>query len=83
VLFVTDVAAVERDEAAEWAARIGQATPGELKRMDCESGSKASKGHAARPFIERIGGIAPIGTAGDPPALLCGEAGARVVPSPD
>ena len=51
--------------------------------MGFESGSMAPKADAARCFVERIGGIGAIGGLGGAPALLCGEAATRVVPSPD
>ena len=51
--------------------------------MGFESGSMAPKVDAARCVVERTGGIAAIGALGGALALLCREAGTRVVPSPD
>ena len=52
--------------------------------MEFESGSMEPKvDDSARCLVERIGGIAAIGALGGSPALPCGEAGTRVVPSPD
>jgi len=51
--------------------------------MGFESDSMAPEVDAARCFVERIGGIAAIGALGGAPALVCGEAETRVVPSPD
>jgi carbamate kinase len=75
LLLLTDVHVLERDSGTRQAARIDEATPGELTRMGFESGSMAPDHEAACRFVEKIGGIAAIGALGDSPALLRGETG--------
>jgi len=69
------VDAVERDSGRRRAARVDGATPGELRRMDFESGSMAPNLEAACRFVEMTGAIAKTGALGDGPALLAAEAG--------
>jgi carbamate kinase len=73
VLFGVD--AVERASGRRPAARTDGATPGELRRMDFESGSMAPNLEAACRFVERTGAIAKTGALGDGPAHLGAEAG--------
>jgi carbamate kinase len=63
-LLLSDVGAVERDSGTRRAARIDEASAGELRRMGFESGSMAPNLEAACRFVERTSGIAAIGALG-------------------
>ena len=80
LLLLTDVEAVERDWGTAHAEKIGHTTPGALRSMRFEQGSMAPKVEAACRFVEATDGIAAIGSLGDAPALMRGEAGTHVAP---
>ncbi len=78
LVIVTDVDAVYADWGTPEQQAIRRATPGALGGTEFAAGSMGPKVRAACSFVEKTGGLAAIGSIGDTPALLRGEAGTTV-----
>jgi carbamate kinase len=78
LLIVTDVDAVYADWGTPDQAAIRRASPEALLATAFAEGSMGPKVHAACSFVEETGGLAVIGSIGDTPAMLRGEAGTVV-----
>ena len=75
---VTDVDAVYEGWGTPEQRAIRRATPEALAGSEFAAGSMGPKVKAACSFVEETGGLAVIGSIGDTPALLRGEAGTVV-----
>jgi carbamate kinase len=75
---VTDVDAVYEGWGTPEQRAIRRATPEALAGSEFAAGSMGPKVRAACSFVEETGGLAVIGSIGDTPALMRGEAGTVV-----
>ena len=80
---VTDVDAVYEGWGTPEQRAIRRATPEALAETEFAAGSMGPKVRAACSFVEETGGLAVIGSIGDTPALLRGEAGTVVTGEAD
>ena len=80
---VTDVDAVYESWGTPEQRAIRRATPDALAASEFAAGSMGPKVRAACSFVEQTGGIAAIGSIGDTPKLLRGEAGTIVTRDAD
>ncbi len=78
LVIVTDVDAVYSGWGTPEQRAIRRATPEALAGTEFAAGSMGPKVGAACAFVEKTGGLAAIGSIGDTPALLRGEAGTTV-----
>jgi len=83
LLIVTDVDAVYQGWGTPDQRAIRRASPAALLATEFAEGSMGPKVRAACSFVEDTGGLAVIGSIGDTPAMLRGEAGTVVTRDAD
>jgi carbamate kinase len=82
LLLLTDVPAVWSKWPMAEGRPIGRTTPAELRALTLAPGSMGPKVAAACRFVERTGGFAAIGALDQAAAILDGNAGTLIHPSP-
>ncbi|HVT75800.1 MAG TPA: hypothetical protein VHD87_02135 [Acidimicrobiales bacterium] len=82
VVFATDVPAVAVDWGTARSRDIRQATPQHLRALSFDPGSMGPKVEAACRFVDGGGAWAAIGALDDLAAVIAGDAGTRITPSP-
>jgi carbamate kinase len=80
LILATDVDAVYHDWGLPGQQPIAHAPPGDFRDRDFPVGSMGPKVEAACKFVENTGRRATIGSLGDIPAMLAGEAGTVIEP---
>ena len=81
LLLLTDVAAVEAGWGTADSRPLDEVSARELRELSFDPGSMGPKVQAACEFVEATGRFAAIGTLGDAPAILRGDAGTRITRS--
>lgn len=82
LLLLTDVETVQRDWGTPAQRAIHQADPATLRALEWAAGSMGPKVDASCRFVERTGGRAAIGSLAQAPAIVRGDAGTQITPTP-
>ena len=72
----------QRDWGTPAQRAIHQADPATLRALEWAAGSMGPKVDASCRFVERTGGRAAIGSLAQAPAIVRGDAGTQITPTP-